>query len=124
MVRSLVVAAGLSLVALAGCAGDEEPEESAGSSVPPGTVEVLAQDIKFPRDRYEATAGTVNFQYRNVGNIIHTLVIEDVDGFKLEVARKGEIDRGSVDLRPGTYTIYCDVAGHRRAGMNATLVVA
>lgn len=114
----------MSLVVLAGCAGDEEPEEPASGSLPPGTVEILAQDIKFSRDRYEATAGNVSFHYRNNGSIVHTLVIEDLDGFKLEVARKGQTDRGSVDLRPGTYIIYCDVAGHRQAGMEATLVVA
>ncbi len=123
MRRAVVVAAALSLVVLAGCAGDEEPEESRGT-LAPGTVEVVAQDIKFPMDRYEATAGTVNFHYRNDGSIIHTLLIEDVDGFKLEVARKGQTEQGSVNLAAGTYTIYCDVAGHRQAGMEATLVVA
>lgn len=123
MRRAVVVAAALSLVALTGCAGDEEPEEASGP-VAPGAVEVVAQDIKFPRDRYDATAGNVNFHYRNDGSILHTLVIEDVDGFKLEVARKGQTDQGSVQLAAGTYTIYCDVAGHREAGMEATLVVA
>jgi uncharacterized cupredoxin-like copper-binding protein len=87
---------------------------------------VAAEDIKFPEDRYEATAGSVNLSYRNDGSINHTLVVDDVDdvdGFKLEVAGNGDEDQGSVDLGAGTYTMYCDVPGHRDAGMEATLEV-
>jgi uncharacterized cupredoxin-like copper-binding protein len=50
-------------------------------------------------------------------------LIEGVDGFKLDVAGKGDVDEGSVRLAPGTYTMYCDVAGHRQAGMHATIEV-
>jgi uncharacterized cupredoxin-like copper-binding protein len=51
-------------------------------------------------------------------------VIEGVDGFKLDVPTNGDVDEGSVDLQSGEYTIYCDVPGHRNAGMEATLEVA
>ena len=47
-------------------------------------------------------------------------LIKDVDGFKLSIGRE---DDGSVDLEAGSYTLYCDVAGHEAAGMVADLVV-
>lgn len=87
-------------------------------------VEVVAEDIKFPDDSYEAAAGTVSFRYVNEGAIPHTLVIEDVDGFKLEVAAAGDEDEGTADLEAGSYVLFCDVPGHRDAGMEATLEVS
>lgn len=84
---------------------------------------MLAEDISFPSDTYQAAAGTIQVTYENVGSIVHTLVIEDVDDFKLTVNSNGDVDEGSVDLEPGTYDMYCDVPGHRQAGMEATLEV-
>lgn len=68
-------------------------------------------------------AGDVTFTYVNDTALMHTLVIEGVDGFRLEVAAQGDEDEGTATLEPGTYTIFCDVPGHRDAGMEAELVV-
>ena len=55
---------------------------------------------------------------------LHTLVFDGgkVPGFKLE-ASSGESDELKVDLKPGEYTIYCDIPGHREAGMEGTITV-
>jgi len=87
-------------------------------------VEVVAEDVTLPDSSYEATAGTVTVRYTNEGAIPHTLVIEDVDGFKLEVAANGDEAEGTADLEAGSYVLYCDVPGHREAGMEATLAVS
>jgi plastocyanin len=89
---------------------------------------VLARDIDFDRDSYTLAAGTSTIAYVQEGAMVHTLVIEgpdgeDVEGFKLEVTADGEVETGEVTLEPGTYTLYCDIAGHRQAGMEAELVV-
>lgn len=121
------IVCGLVLVFIVGCAGEDEP--AAMSDGPDGAdraaqvVEVVAEDIGFAQDDFEASAGTVGFTYENEGSIVHTLVIEDVDGFKLEVAAKGDTAEGAVELEPGSYTLFCDVPGHRAAGMEATLEV-
>jgi uncharacterized cupredoxin-like copper-binding protein len=108
---------------LAGC-GDDDTSAATGPDVERDGVEVVAEDIAFGADGYEADAGTVTFTYRNDGSINHTLLVDDVDGFKLEVTANGDEDQGSVELEPGTYTLYCDVPGHREAGMEATLEVS
>jgi plastocyanin len=91
---------------------------------------VEAHDIEFDRDAYRITAGPVAIEYVQEGALPHTLVIEapdggDVDGFGLEVGEGGDVDAdsGTVDLPAGDYVIYCDVPGHRDAGMEADLQV-
>jgi plastocyanin len=122
--RNLVTGALLATIVLAGCGGDDAGgSAAAGTQAGGAAVEVWAEDIRFAEERYAAIAGEVEVGYHNDGSIIHTLVIEDVDGFELEVEGHGDDDRGTVDLEAGTYTIYCDVAGHREAGMEATLEV-
>lgn len=88
-----------------------------------GGIEIVARDVEFAESEYGAHAGDVQLRYVNQGSITHTLLIDDVDGFKLEVTGNGDEDRGSVQLEPRTYTLYCDVPGHREAGMEATLEV-
>ena len=43
-----------------------------------------------------------------------------MSGFKLSV---GDEATGTVELTPGTYTLFCDLPGHESAGMKATLTV-
>lgn len=126
MRRALVPAAVVAAIILVGCGDDDDSnasptEDRQGGGTP---VEVVARDIEFSKDAYEAAAGTVDVRYRNEGNTIHTLVIEGVDGFKLEVATNGDEDEGAVNLEAGSYVVYCDVPGHRDAGMEATLEVS
>lgn len=120
---ALVLASVLAGGILAGCGGDDgEATDSSSGSEGGSQLDVIAEDIKFPKDTYSADAGTIDVKYENEGSIVHTLLVDDVDGFKLEVKTNGDVDEGSVDLETGTYTIYCDVPGHR-ATMEATLEV-
>lgn len=106
----------------------EEGGEAAGYQAPVGepdaTLEVDALGtLKFQATSFETTAGIVEIDYVGKGGT-HTLVFEEPElrGFKLGVNGKPE-DRGKVLLEPGTYTIYCDLPGHRAAGMEATITV-
>lgn len=104
------------------CAEGESP-----ASLPSGDaaeLTVMARDIGFPERVYRAQPGQVAVVYRNEGSIKHTLLIEDIGGFKLAVQSKGDVDRGAVALEAGEYTLYCDVPGHRQAGMEAILEVS
>lgn len=115
-------------LALSACGGDDDtaaaPDALDGNGAGGGELTVVAEDIAFPSETYQAEAGTVDVVYENEGSIEHTLVIEDVEDFKLTVSSNGDVDEGTVELDAGTYTIYCDVAGHREAGMEATLEVS
>lgn len=125
MRRSAGIIGALAVAALllAGCGGsDAEPSQEFASAGDQLLIE--AKDTSFPADRYQAAEGAIDVVYENDGSITHTLVIEDVEDFKLTVKSRGDRDEASVDLGPGEYTVYCDVPGHRQAGMEATLIVS
>lgn len=124
MARHRAVFASLVLVGgavLAGC-GDNGGERADESSCDPAdsTVTVHGLDnLKFDSEAYEASTGCIELQYVNDGNVAHTLLVDGYD-FKLTI---GKTDEGRIELEPGTYRLYCDIAGHERAGMVAELIV-
>jgi plastocyanin len=116
-----VPAAALAAAALvlAGCGDDGGSAGSAGDG--DNVVTVRGDDrLQFDQDTYEAEPGEVTFVYVNDGAVAHTLLIEEVDDFRLSMGRR---DEGSVELDAGEYVLWCDIAGHREAGMVADLVV-
>lgn len=120
----LVAVAVLAALTLVACGDDDGGSDAAPAAddIADGVV-VIARDIEFDKDTYQTEAGPTTFAYENEGSIVHTLLIEEVDGFELEVNANGDVDTGEVDLEAGEYVLYCDVPGHRAAGMEATLVV-
>ncbi len=124
----------LGLVALlaplgAACGEDGDDAPSAGSDagpseVPGSSVELGAKDIDFSTDTLQAAAGDITIEMTNEGQIEHTLVVEGYEAdLKLVTPTNGVTDSGTINLPSGTYAYYCDVAGHRSAGMEGTLTV-
>lgn len=73
-----------------------------------------------------APAGMLAIDSRNAASIPHDIALESPDG--RELAEGPDVSGGgvssiSVDLRPGRYTFYCSVPGHREGGMEGTLTV-
>jgi FtsP/CotA-like multicopper oxidase with cupredoxin domain len=57
------------------------------------------------------------------GSIVHNVAIEDTE-LKTADIGAGESDVLELgDLAPGTYTMFCDIPGHRDAGMEAELTI-
>ena len=107
----------LAVVGLAGCSGGD------GDAGPPvASIDVVAGDDFFDPDELTAPAGRVEFIVANRGEDPHTFVIEGI-GFKLRVFEPGELDSGTVRLDPGAVAFYCDIEGHREAGMEGVLIV-
>ncbi|MET0729524.1 MAG: multicopper oxidase domain-containing protein [Acidimicrobiales bacterium] len=57
------------------------------------------------------------------GAIAHNLVIEDTDLRTPDLNAGDDAVLELADLEPGTYTMFCQVSGHREAGMEAELTV-
>jgi plastocyanin len=124
MLIRTAVAVFLIALPLGACSGGS----SASGPVAGADVTVHAKDtLRFDKTEYtaKAKAGEVKIGYVNDGSLTHTLVIDGHPEFnKLQVTSKGQSEIGTAQLQPGTYQIYCDIPGHRAAGMQANLVVS
>src|SRR5215210_5883369 len=109
--------------------GPSEPDESgtaAGFKEPAGppvaTLEVDAlPSLSFQAKEFTVPAGIIQINYIDRGGT-HTLLFQqpEFSGFQLAVPQGKK--SGKVELKPGSYTIYCSIPGHRAAGMEATVV--
>lgn len=100
----------------------EEPETPPAG---PGTIRVEAPgELRFGRERVETTAGTRTVELINRSPRAHNIGVvgQGIDVVGPTVPRGGT-SRVTVPLRPGRYTFYCSVLGHREGGMEGTLVV-
>jgi hypothetical protein len=115
-----------SIVVLSACGG-------ASSSAPAYTVPADADlvvkavpSIRWDAAEYTATAGDINVFVANEDNAKHILVIREGDkvvgDLQLTIAKKGDVDEGSINLLPGSYFVYCIVPGH--SNMKSTLTVS
>jgi len=86
------------------------------------TVQVKMSEFKYEAQPRGVPAGAVTFEIENAGTVEHDFIIQGVDK-GTEQLRPGQKATLTVDLKPGTYTVVCNVAGHKEAGMTMELVV-
>ena len=122
----LVAALGMLLV---GCGGGATPA-AGGTTAPSGTreIKVDATDFKFtPGDQTFKAGETVKVTVTNKGAVDHTWVLTDASGkelFKMQIPQGKTVSQDlTVPSTPGSYTILCDIAGHKEAGMIAKATV-
>jgi plastocyanin len=112
------------LLAIAAC-GDSGGGSSYKQPKGPAETTLVIQGGNFffdPKEP-EVPAGIVAIRLESTEGL-HTLVFDDgkLPGFKLE-ASSGKSDQLKANLKPGKYSFYCDIPGHREAGMEGTLTV-
>lgn len=142
MKRTLTfAAAAAAALAIAGCGGSSNNSStSTGAASPPPTSTSasggggassnlkLSADpsgaLKFDKSTLSAKSGSVTLTMANPSSVPHGVAVEgngvDKDG---AVVNKGGTSTVTVSLKPGKYTFYCPVPGHRQAGMEGTLTV-
>jgi FtsP/CotA-like multicopper oxidase with cupredoxin domain len=70
----------------------------------------------------EIGAGQTQLEVSNEGSVVHNLTLEGGPATPdLNAGDAATLDLGALD--PGSYVIFCSIAGHRDAGMEATLTV-
>jgi plastocyanin len=92
------------------------------AAAPEAQVDLLEYSIHM---QPSYAAGSQTFAVANAGKENHGLVIE---GNGTQVKLANELTRGdrstlTVELKPGTYTAWCPVDGHKGKGMTTTFTV-
>lgn len=101
---------------------------AAGSSA--GTLSVAADpsgQLKFDKTALTAKAGKVTISFTNKAPEDHNFTLQTgTNGATVAGTPtfKGGTKAITVSLKPGTYTFFCSVPGHRMGGMQGTLTVS
>ncbi|MEA2459724.1 MAG: hypothetical protein QOC95_2696 [Thermoleophilaceae bacterium] len=132
----------LAVFAVAGCGSSKSSSSDTGAAAtpPPTTAPSggssggassnlqLSADpsgqLKFDKKTLSTKAGNVTVTMTNPSPVPHAIAVEgngvDKDGKTVSSNGKSTV---TVSLKPGKYTFYCPVDGHRAAGMQGTLTV-
>lgn len=105
--------------------GGAEAEGGTEGSAAAVDFEAASSGLAYTAKSAEAEAGEVTIDFTNPQAVPHDVAIEDSGGeviAETEQLAEGS-DSTSANLKPGTYTFFCTVPGHREAGMEGTLTV-
>jgi hypothetical protein len=123
MKTARLVAAALVIAASSACVTNERTENE--GRPPPGDRFVIVHladgELQLAT---EVAAGTVSFEIENNGAEVHGFAVEGPDVSE-RIESIGPLEREvlTVNLEPGTYTVYSPTGDDRVEGMEATLEV-
>jgi plastocyanin len=111
-----------------GAYGGGSNTSSSSSSSGGATLKIAADPngaLKFTKSNLTAKAGEVTLDFANQSQLPHAVEIEGngLEEKKTKVVTGADAPPLKLKLKPGTYSFYCPVDGHRAAGMEGKLVV-
>jgi plastocyanin len=89
-------------------------------------VQVTAVEYSFTLSRTTVPAGKVDLEFVNAGQDEHNAHLgtpEDPEGALFENTPSKGVDDLQVEVKPGTYTLFCSLPHHEERGMKAALLV-
>jgi plastocyanin len=128
--RALLAGGAVIAIAVAGCGGGGKRGGSAATPSSAGGAQKLSLtadpggQLKYDKQALRARAGRLTIVMANPSALSHSVAIEG-NGVSAagEVVAQAATSTVSANLKPGTYTFFCTVPGHRAAGMQGTLTV-
>jgi uncharacterized cupredoxin-like copper-binding protein len=108
-------------------AGAETTAETHTTQTGPATaqtVQVSEVDFKIRLPETTLKAGKYTFEVKNEGKVPHDLVVKGAGVQKgTPTIAPGKSESLTVELKPGTYEIYCSIPGHKQLGMDLKATV-
>ena len=101
-------------------AGGGEPAVAEGEEL---EIEATAQ-LAYVTDKAQAKAGDLTIKSPNPSGTPHNIALEGNGVEEIgDVVQDGGVSEIQATVKPGEYTFYCSVEGHREGGMEGTLTV-
>lgn len=110
-----------------------KPAPTQGQAAPTPTQQGTSQlkltadptgNLKFNTDALSAKAGNVTVTLTNPSPVEHNVTLQTPQGVKGgKTVGKGGTSTITAQVKPGSYTYYCSVPGHREGGMQGKLTV-
>jgi plastocyanin len=127
MIRWMAAVLAAAALALAGCGGSSKSSSGSAPASSGSTLNIAANPggaLMFTQSSLTAKAGKVTIHFTNKSKIPHGVVITG-HGVNVKAAVvTGGSSSATATLKPGKYTFYCPVPGHRAAGMVGTITVS
>jgi plastocyanin len=143
---TIVLSAMLLAIGLAACGGSSSSKSTSSSAASSPSTSTSASSssggggggstlseaadpsgqLKFTKSSLAAKAGKVTITFTNMASLGHNMTIQQGSSGPVVGATptfQGGSKTLTVNLKPGTYTFFCSVPGHRQAGMVGTLKV-
>jgi plastocyanin len=117
----LTVVLALCALAVAGAAMSKSKDAEDAAVKAAGTPVALSEFAIDPSMLDVAAGGTLSV--RNDGTAVHNLRVAGTDLATPDLQAGGTASLDLSSLDPGNYTVFCEIPGHRAAGMEATLML-
>ena len=137
MPKLLVLGAASAALAVAGCGGGGGGSSASAPSTTPASTPAssgggsslsLSADpsgkLAFDKKTLSAKSGKVTITMDNPSSLPHGIAVTGNGVQQVgNTVSKGGKSTVTITLKPGKYTFYCPVDGHRAAGMQGTLTI-
>jgi len=103
--------------AVAAVGGNDAPAPAGDNA-----INVVEKDFAIAMDKTTIKAGSITINVKNNGPSPHNIEIKELTKAtdNIDAGKAGSL---AVDLKPGTYTVICNIPGHEQLGMKMTLTV-
>lgn len=106
---------GISATVLPACGGDDKPSAEPALTVSMGEFWYQPAEFTVPRDALVTIV--------NDGTVAHSWIVQGAGIGTTAMAPGQSIVVDLRDIKPGTYTVFCDQAGHTQAGQTGKLTI-